>query len=87
MRALLWQDAAELSDGARVGTSQVFEQTCACAQAHIPRRRRSMSPLRASGGSASPSAAIPRAEIAFHIENKTRQFLKAGFFHLMDTAG
>jgi hypothetical protein len=56
--ALRSQGSAGFARGAGIGSCRTLPPARARAQPHIPRCRKSISPLRASGGSASPSMAL-----------------------------
>src|SRR5512139_1938700 len=53
-----WFDSAELEEEVRAGCADRSAIVSARAHPHMPRRRKSPSPLRASTGSGSPSAAL-----------------------------
>src|SRR3954447_21326518 len=60
MMALRAQGSAGFERCAGIGSCRTLPTTRVRAQPHMPRRRKSIRPLRASGGSASPSAAMRR---------------------------
>src|SRR5437867_6201908 len=60
MTPLYSSGALQFDDGERVGCGNALVVAIARAHPHMPRWRQSISPLRASGGSASPMAALRR---------------------------
>src|ERR1700758_5299292 len=62
MRVLHSSEGAQFNAGGQLGCCDMLAPAIAMARAqpHMPRRRKSMSPLRASGGSTWPSAALRR---------------------------